>query len=53
MMNTVAPSLEKRLAVARPIPELPPVTTAVLPLNLPIIEFLSGDVLVVLDCASR
>src|SRR6266446_9503653 len=36
-MKTYAPSATNRLAVARPIPLLPPVTTATLPLSFPLI----------------
>src|SRR5712664_3471174 len=37
VMKTYAPSLTKSLAEAKPIPVVPPVTTATLPCNLPII----------------
>src|SRR5713226_1958610 len=36
-MKTYAPSSTKRFAVAKPIPVVPPVTTATFPCNLPII----------------
>src|ERR1700730_2607600 len=36
-MKTEAPSSTKRFAVAKPIPLVPPVTTATFPCNLPII----------------
>src|ERR1700680_3745867 len=36
-MKTKAPSSTKRFAVAKPIPLVPPVTTATFPCNLPII----------------
>src|SRR5580704_10572050 len=35
-MNTKAPSSTNRFAVAKPIPVVPPVTTATFPCNLPI-----------------
>ena len=37
VMNTDAPSAAKRLAVARPMPLVPPVTTTTLFSNLPVI----------------
>src|ERR1700687_3026692 len=37
VMKTYAPSLTKSLAEAKPIPVVPPVTTATLPCNLPMI----------------
>src|ERR1700683_5146012 len=36
-MNTYAPSATNRFAVARPMPLLPPVTSAILPSSFPLI----------------
>src|SRR6266404_5329573 len=36
VMKTYAPSATKRFAVARPIPLVPPVTSAILPSSLPV-----------------
>src|SRR5579863_1800889 len=40
VMKTCAPSLTKRCAVARPIPAVPPVTSAIFPSSFPDICFL-------------
>src|SRR5271169_2473934 len=42
-MNTKAPSSANRLAAASPMPALPPVTTATLPSNFPVMTFSVGS----------
>src|SRR5882724_9122994 len=42
VMNTYAPSRANSFAVARPIPLLPPVTSAILPSSLPMLLHLPG-----------
>jgi hypothetical protein len=43
VMKTYAPSATNRLAVANPMPLLPPVTTATFPSNFPMISLPKND----------